>query len=294
MANAIAKPEIWAKELLAKINKINVALNFVNPALTDEVLEMGDKVHVITPGSVSTGTYTKGTDVTVSDITDSDEYLQITDNAYWAFDVDDIDRVQANPAMVGRYMEEGGKALSRAIDSYILAAHANANAANKIAGASNAAIKLSVTAPYSLLVDAAVALGNFDVPMDERWIVVNPYTHGVLLKDTTNFIRASALGDLVVSTARFEGATAANTPGFVGQIAGFDVYVSSNLPTASGKTYLVFGQGKPIDYVSQLNKIDVVPLARQFGVACKQLVLHGKKVFAENAKRLGSIYVENA
>jgi len=291
MATTVAKPEIWAKELLAKISLVNVGLNFVTTALTDELLSQGDTVNTITPGSLTAGTYTKYTDITLGEMSDSEESLVVSDTAYWAFTCDDIDRVQANPALIRRYMQEGGATISRAVDTYILGAHTAAHANNKITGASNAALSLATNAPYDLLVDASVKLSKFDAPLEGRWVVIDPDTHGVLLKDKDYFIRASDLGDTVLSTARFEGATAANTPGFVGRIAGFDVYLSSNLPTASAKTYLIYGQGRPIDYVSQLNEIQVTPLAKQFGVVVKQLILHGKKVFAENSKRLGSIYV---
>lgn len=291
MANSIVHPEVWNDALLEKINKVNVALNFVNPALTEKVLEQGEKVHVVTPGSITVGTYTKGTDVTVQDVTDVDEYLQVNDALYWAFDVDHIDRVQSNPQTVAGYMKEAGKAMSRAVDSYVFASHTAAATANKITGASNAALSLATNKPYALFLKAVRALNDQDAPQDERWIVISPQVHEALLSDTTNFVRASALGDLVVSTARFEGATARNTPGFVGQVLGLDVYLSTNLPVSTTNHYLIYGQGQPIDYVSQFSTVEAVPLPRQFGTALKGLILHGKKVFAENAKRLGSIYV---
>lgn len=296
MSNAIASSEIWNDALLETINPINVALNFANLGYSDNVLEMGSKVHVITPGSVSVGTYTKGTDLVPSDMTDADENLAITDTLAWSIVVDDIDRAQANPGMVAAYMKQAGKAMSRALDTYLFASYASANSANKIAGASNAAIAIDGTAktatPYELLVQASVNLSNLDVPQEGRFLVVNPTVHGLLLKDTTNFVRASALGDMVVTTARF-GTTSLNTPGFIGQILGFDTYVSANLPTASNKSYLIYGQGQPYSYISQLNEVEAVKLPLQFATVIKGLLLHGKKTFAEDAKRLGSIYVNN-
>ncbi len=299
MANTIVSSEIWNAQLLSTITPINVAVQLTHEAYTEDVVAGGSKVHVITPGAVSVVDYVKGTDMSLGSITDTDEYIQINKSLAWNFPVDSIDRVQANPNTVATYGQQAGKALSRSVDTYIFSTYSQANSGNKITGASSAALKIAgaaaETSPYELLVDAGVKLTTLDVPLDGRFVVVSPFVLGVLLKDTTRFVRASALGDMVVTSGRF-GTKANATPGFVGQIAGFDVYVSANVPSASAgaNTYMVFGQGQPISFINQFSTVEAVPNTLQFGQILKGLLLCGAKVFAEDAKRLGSIYVVNS
>lgn len=70
---------------------------------------------------------------------------------------------------------------------------------------------------YEAIVDARTALSVAGVPTIGRFLIVTPKVYALLLKDTTNFIRATQMGDDIVRN------------GFVGRIAGFDVYEAAQL-----------------------------------------------------------------
>jgi hypothetical protein len=293
-------PEVYSRQIIEKIAPLNVGMNFANMNYQGEIARKGDAVHVITPSAVTVAEYSNGTPISSQSLTPTDETLVINRGDYFSFDLEDVDALQSPHDIIGIQAQEAARGLARAADTLIFSAHGSAHANNKITGDSGAAIDITSdtasTAVYELLVKAATNLNNWDLPQDRRWVVVSPYVHSLLLLSTKYFVRASDLGDAVVSTARFAGATARNTPGFMGVIAGFDVYMSNNLPVSSTNKYVLYGQDRPFSYAAAIptGKISMVELEDSFAVRVKGLLLHGVKVFTEDSKRLGSILVDNA
>ncbi len=294
-------PELWADAVIDNINQVNVALNFVSRQHEAKLLAKGDTVHVQTLDNIIVGDYERHQTTSAQKPVPIDETLVVDKGDYFAIDFDDLDRVQAMIQADTGYAQRAGVAMSNRVDSFIFEAVTQANSGNVITGGGGAAIDISSdtasTAMWELLIDAQTRLNKLNVDRNMRWIVVHPYAESLLLKSQKYFIRASDMGDRVVTTARFDGARASSTPGYLGQIAGFDVYGSNNLPTdASGNTLLMYGQGRPIDYVAQIapGNIRAHDLENTFGYRLKGLMLQGKKVFAENAKRLGYIKVDNS
>lgn len=76
---------------------------------------------------------------------------------------------------------------------------------------------LTKSTVYDQFIDISTALTEANVPMDGRYAIVSPAVYGLLLKDTTNFIRQGDLAQQLIAT------------GAVGQIAGIAIYVSNNL-----------------------------------------------------------------
>jgi hypothetical protein len=85
---------------------------------------------------------------------------------------------------------------------------------------------------YQQFINARTILGKQGVPPTpgSRWAVIDPDTTALIMTDTAHFIRASNLGDNVVQTAMVGGGAvdmvARQMPGFIGQVAGFNVFES--------------------------------------------------------------------
>lgn len=295
MSNSIVKQDAWLPVFIENLHSVNVALNFcdTSPVVTD-----AGTAKILSTGAIAAGSYTANTDFTLSDAVAAANTLTLNQSPYWAVSVDDFEAVQSNPEVIANLTREGAYAISDAIDAYILGLYASAASGNKITGASSAAIPFtgeSAKNPYETIVDLGTALTKSKAPMSGRWLVLSPEIYGMILKDTTRFIRASALGDMVVTTARF-GTSAVATPGFVGQIAGFDTYVSNNLTKASSNAnvYCLAGQGKPIHFASQLGDVKLAEPAKQFSTIVKQAIAFGAAVLGPNTGRLGLIYAVNS
>lgn len=87
---------------------------------------------------------------------------------------------------------------------------------------------LTKTTIYEQFIDIGTSLSEANVPMDGRYAIVSPAVYGLLLKDTTNFIRQGDISQQLVVT------------GAVGMIAGIAIYVSNNL--MKGDTTTVVGK----------------------------------------------------
>jgi len=70
---------------------------------------------------------------------------------------------------------------------------------------------------YNKIVDMRTQLSDTNVPTAGRWLIVSAEVYGLLLKDTTNFIRQGELSEKLIQS------------GAIGQIAGFTVYESTIL-----------------------------------------------------------------
>lgn len=95
---------------------------------------------------------------------------------------------------------------------------------------------LTKTTVYDAIVDAGVALDDANVPQVGRYLIVSPEVHGLLLKDTTNFIRQGDLSQELIMR------------GVIGQIAGFDVYKSSVL--MKGNTIVVPSKTTSTEFIA--------------------------------------------
>lgn len=300
-------PEKWYPGVLAPLDQVNLAKAVVaNSTYEGEIMAFGDTVHVATPNTPTVRPYTRGGTITNDDISPTDETLLIDQSHYTAVHVDSLDRVQASQDVVAVYSGRIGVAISNHVDSAIFGLYGDALTANKLSNGGSAYDITASTAGaahvYELLVAANLALDVQNVPADSRWAVVSPYFKSLLMKDSVYFINGSALGDAVLATAMIGNretrrpmtGTEAARAGFIGQAAGMDIYVSNVLPTNGSNRYCLYGQGRPISAAVQLSTLRAVEPTNTFGTSVQALILYGRKVFAEQSKALGTIYVDNS
>jgi hypothetical protein len=295
--------QAWSKRIVQKLDPINVGKFLCNTDYEGELQNVGDTVQVRTPGDITMSTYVKGTPISYEDLAPTKEAFTISEAKYFSFKVDDVDQAQNDLSALDIYARRAAVAINNTINAKVFAQYTKALAANKIDEA-GAAITLNSSTTqtgatrgvYPCFVKAAELLSTQNVPEDGRWAVVNPVIRTLLLNDTAHFVRASALGDMVVTSGRFSTgtATARTAPGFIGQIAGFDVYMVTNLPSAgANQTFALFGDNQAITYAAQITKLEALRLQSEFADAIRGLLLHDATVFAECSKRLVTLEFAN-
>jgi hypothetical protein len=128
-----------------------------------------------------------------------------------------------------------------------------------------------------------------------RYLVVDPKVRTLLWNDTAHFIRATDLGDSIVLSGKFDargnGTPANRAPGFIGQIAGFDVYMVTHLPTGTGCRYLVAGNRDAITYAGQITEIEAMRSPIYFGNFIRGLIAHQATVFNQTCYNLATAKV---
>lgn len=276
-------PTVWSARLLENLQK---ALVYAQPAIVNRTYEgeirmMGDKVRINTLGAVTVRSYTKNSNMqTPDDLTDATQLLEITQADYFNFQVDDIDRAQQNPKIMETAMRNAAYALADNADQYLVGVMALAVPSGSTQGAAGAGLDVGYgttdTNPYVALLNAAIDLDEHNVPRTGRWAVVPPWFHGYLLMDA-RFVASGA-----------ETADTRMVNGFVGRAAGFDIYLSNNVPCATSTTeYKVLcGTNYATAYAEQIDKVESYRPELRFADAVKGLHLYGAQVVYPEALAL--------
>lgn len=264
-----------------------------------ELSNAGDTVQVRTFGNITVQDYNRGQPIAAEALVPVKETLTVDKAKYFAFDVDQLDQVQNDINAIDGYTRRAGVAMSNAIDAYAfgLALAGASQAVGTAVGPINVTHSTDTTSVYQQIIYAGLDLDQQDVPQEGRWIIVTPYAKSLLLQDTAHFVRASALGDAVVQSGRI-GMTAGSAMGrgYLGQVGNMDVWVSNHVPTNGTYWACPYGQGRPICYAAQIpaGSVEAIRLENTFATRVRGLMLHGGKVFAEDSKRLGILYIDNA
>lgn len=269
-------PELWTAKILVALRKKAVAGSLVNRDYEGEIRRAGDTVNITSINDVTIGSYTKHTDITFEDIDDATRALVIDQQKYFAFELDDIERAQAvnGGAVMNQALDNATYQLRDVSDAFLLAAMntATQGTANDLG---TVAIHTDGQKLYEAFVDLAVTLDVDNVPEEGRWAVVSPALHGRLLKLDT-FITP---GD--------QAAPAARQNGFIGSIAGIELYKSNNLPAvtdvAATGGLAIAGHSIATTFAEQITSVEAVRLEKRFADGLKGLHVYGAKVVRPTA-----------
>ena len=263
-------PQLWSARILSVLTKALVAgqSGVINRDYEGEIRNQGDTVNINTVGAVTVDDYTKNTDIEAAQtLTDETRSLIITEAKYFNFQVDDVDRAQQTPKVMGAAMANAGYALADVADQFLLAKYTETDGANQMSNETPTADDA-----YEYLVDMGVLLDEANVPTGGRWAIIPPWYHGLLLKDD-RFVGAAA-GGIVLRN------------GFVGEAAGFQILKSNNIvQTGSDDAIYNLLAGHPMawSYAEQINSVEAYRPQARFADAVKGLHLYGAKVVRPTA-----------
>jgi N4-gp56 family major capsid protein len=265
-------PEIWSKKLLKIFNKTVVMAKLVNRDFEGEIQAAGDVVHVRTFGNVTINDYTRDMTINFQTLTDPMQDLTIDQQKYFAFKVDDLDKAQADMNILEGYAERAAIAIRDVVDSFLLAKYSDVTAGNVI-GTNGTPITLTKSNVYSYITQLGEVLDNSSIPQEGRNLVIPPKVKTLLLQ-SDEFTRATSLGDNVIQN------------GYIGNVAGFGVHVTTNMPAVSGVYNVMAFTNDFISFASQVSKVETVRPYNMFADAVKGLYLYGAKVFHPSAGAL--------
>jgi len=267
-------PEIWAAEVQRALEK-NLVYGQVGIANRDyegEISAQGDTVRINQIGPVTVKSYTKNTDIDSPEtLTDAQQVLQITEQDYFNFQIDDIDKAQQKPKVMQEAMAEASYAMRDSVDQFIASLYTDVSASNlkgtdavPITPNNNAGDAQNI---YNIIVDCGVLLDDSRCPLEGRWMIVPPWFYGRLLKE-----------DRFVSTEK-AGTSAGLRNGQVGMVDNFTILRSHNVPnTDSTKYKILFGTAQGITFANQINKVEAFRPEKRFADAVKGLNTYGAKV----------------
>lgn len=255
-------PELWSRLLLIAFRKRFVFASLVNRDYEGEIANQGDTVRITTPGAIAIRDYA-GT-VTYDGVTSTQQSLLIDQAKYFGFEIEDIDAAQANVSLESAYVVEAAEALADSVDQNLAALYT-------AAGIPDIPIDLTATSPvqslYSSLVLAGRRLDERNVPRTGRWVVVSPAGYAHLLTDDRFIVTPPAGDGSIISS------------GLVGQVAGFQVYVSNNVVESSANVRkYVYGTNRAITFAEQISKTETLRREGSFSDAIRGLLVFGRRV----------------
>lgn len=228
-------PELWEDEVTARYKRNLVLANLV--INVDHSGKKGDTVHLpsATRSSASNVYGSQGGTHTLTVATETE--FTVTINQHWvnAKQIPDVVRAQAMNSVFRFYTDDLGYSLAIAVDNYLWTTARSLAGASQDAGivigsdgttAWNASANTNA-GNGAALTDAGIrkviqTLDDIDVPGVDRYLVIPPVEKNRLL-GVSRFTEQAFTGEV--------GGANSIRNGYVGDIYGIPVYVSSNSPT---------------------------------------------------------------
>lgn len=261
-------PELWNARLLYALEKNHVATNLVNRNYEGEIKNAGDTVHINTLGAVSVRTYAQGTDLSYDALSTTDQQLEIDQQKYFAFALDDVDKAQAAGDIMDTAMSRAAYSLADVSDAFLLGKIAAGGASANYVGSSASPVALTKSNIYENIVALRTKLDKQNVPTQGRTLVVPPEAYALLLQDE-RFTKVDATAENVIVN------------GLVGRVAGFDIYMSNNVVKSADATpvYTITAQvADATTYAEQIIKTEALRPEASFSDAVRGLHVYGAKV----------------
>lgn len=203
--------DVWAKEQQTVFYKTNVAAKIADMSPMAS-LKMGDVFNKPYRGALSAQIITRGTDMTIDDLTDTLEYLTVDKQYGTAFQVHEFDSIQSAYDLAMNYGKDSWETLSNMVDAYVLAEALNATS-TVTAGT------LQTANVVTNLSNVKKALKKLNVNSNNLYGVISPEVEAIITEYVEG--RETAMGDKVGEN------------GYIGMYMGIKFYVSNQLTSTA-------------------------------------------------------------
>ena len=223
-------PEIWALETVAAYKKNLVMAQLVS--LIPHVGKKGDTIHI--PNATRATANAKSENTVISLITYADtteKTVTIDQHYHYARLLEDVAEIQALPSIRRFFTDDAGYALARQTDTSLIALAATwggGTAYSKaVTGNGTTAWVQTTSGNGSAISDAGIRevvqdFDDEDVPGRDRFLVIPPVEKKRMLGNT-RYTEQAFVGEVGMANSIRNG--------LVGDLYGFEIYVSSNLAT---------------------------------------------------------------
>lgn len=260
MAITNFRPTIWHAALLENFHQSTFVIPTLNRDYEGDITNGGESVKITGFTSPTIKPYAGA--IVTDALTDSTQSLLINQKDYYAFQVDDIDRVQAAGSFEP-VVRDSAAGLADTAENYILAQMlANGTSAGTVA----------VTTPalaYAAVMAIRTAMVKAKVPTADRYLVVNPEAAGFLMGEASKLVPADSSGS---------DQTLRN--GVIGRLLGFNAVVESpsTAIASAGKPTFVGYHGRSVGFADQLIKTRAIEMEAAFADQLSGLHVYGAKV----------------
>lgn len=257
-------PSIWHGSLLENLHQNTFVIPTLNREYEGDITNGGETVHITGFTSPTIKDYAGS--ITRDALTDDNRDLLIDQKKYYAYLVDDVDRVQAAGSF-DQVQADAGAGLADTAEDFVLTDMlTNGTSAGATAITDYATADAAVSAMRMALVKAKV-------PSLGRFLAVNPEFASLLMDGGGSLFKANESGS--DSTLR---------NGVIGQYRGFTVIETPSAALANtGKPAGVGYWGRAYGFADQLLKTRAQTVTDAFGDQIDGLHVYGGKVIRPTA-----------
>jgi hypothetical protein len=278
-------PQVWSASILRALQTSLVYPQLMNQDYDGDIESAGDTVKINMIGDVDIFDYVKNTDLAPPQtLTDAQLMLAIDQSKAFNFAIDDIDKAQQSPKVMGEAANRAAYGLKKATDAFCASHYTDISPANFI-GSDGSPITGTWATPgqeaYDRLIDLGTLLDENDVPDEGRFAVVPPWFEGYLNKDLrfTSFGTQANLARLAEGNLTGAADSGISSNGLIGHVAGFEIYKSNQVPQTSGVKYkIIAGHPMAWSFADQILEVEGYRPQARFGDALKGLHVYGAKV----------------
>ncbi len=270
------RPTIWSKNFIVNIEKALVYKNVINTDYEGDIAGGAKSVKINELGNITINDYTEDSDITVQQLTDAQKILNIDQQKYFAFNIDDVLAAQSNVTIMEKAMQMAAFNMADTIDKYIASLYLQAGVATTNMGTNGTDLDIYATGDghdqtISVFTNASRYLDEANAPTIGRWVVIPPWFH--------QYLKQAQIVDNAEGGIK-GGDTTAFGNGFIGNTLGFNIYASNNVSSGAAwiNSRIMFGTRDAISYAGQITRIDTARVEKQFGDMVKGLFVYGAKV----------------
>ena len=284
-------PEIWSGKLIQNFYDATVLSAISNTDYEGEIRQYGDMVNIRTTPEITISTYVKGQTLAVQSPEKAKLQLVIDKGEYFACIEDDVDKVQADIAMMDTWSKDASERMKIKIDTRVLtdllpdiAAANKGGTAGRITGnidlgTTAAPVAITKSNVLEYIIDMGVVLDEANAPESDRFLIIPAKMAGFIKK--SDLKDASITGD----------SSSVLRNGRLGMIDRFTIYTSHNLYVTSGKFSLIAGHKMGFTFASQMTNMETIRSESTFGNIIRGLQVYGYKVVKPEALVQGVVTV---
>ena len=328
--NGNFSPIIFSKKAQVAFRKTSVIEDITNNDYFGEIANIGDSVRIIKEPDITVNAYTRGTDISQQALTDADFTMIIDMANYFSFKLDDLEDAITHVNFMELATDRAAYKIRDSYDADVLTylcgfagnsrnttvrgTKANSSAgsdellaANKLDitdfGGSDLGVAGEVTAvplvtgggtsgktdPLEAINRMKRIMDQADVPAEGRWMVVDPIFVEKLMDSGSKLINNDFAGGQDAGDALRKGRMA-------GQLRGFRMYVSNNLPSVGNGPGVVLATGSETNFgvvvaghdssvatAQKINKTETYRDPDSFSDIVRGLHMYGAKILRPEA-----------
>lgn len=262
----------WSSHIQTELAAQCVFTDFTNRQFEPELIKGGAHLKILGVERPTIGTYVQGQDINIETVPDNSQFLDITEQDYFAFEVDDVDEAQTKNGLMEALSSEATIALAQKTDVFLAGlVSGGTKSTNSTAITTEALAKKAVD-------DAFVKLWENNVPITEKTeLIITPWFYNLF----KNHLQGLETDNMKLIK-----------DGIVGYYQNARVKMSNNIYNTGTYDNMCLRTNKAMAYASQISDTEAFRLEKRFSDAIKGLHVYGGKVV--RPKELICIQVKDA